>query len=53
LPDDLDLDLALWSRAAVCAVIPRQYAVHLAVRTIGKYLSPLGLHCPETAVAGL
>jgi transposase len=39
LPDELGLDFALWSRAAVQALIRRQYGVRLAVRTTGKYLT--------------
>ena len=42
MPDDLGLGFALWSRAAVCALILRQYGVHLAVRTSGKYLARWG-----------
>jgi transposase len=42
MPDDLGLDFALWSRAAVSALIQRQYGVRLAVRTTGKYLARWG-----------
>lgn len=42
MPDDLGLDFALWSRAAVRALIRRQYGVRLAVRTTGKYLARWG-----------
>jgi transposase len=42
MPDDLGLGFALWSRAAVCALILRQYGVRLAVRTSGKYLARWG-----------
>src|SRR3954452_16584640 len=42
LPDELGLDFALWSRAAVQALIRRQYGVRLAVRTTGKYLARWG-----------
>ena len=36
MPDELGLDFALWSRAAVRALIRRQYGVRLAVRTTGR-----------------
>src|SRR3569833_1107287 len=42
MPDELGLDCALWSRAAVRALIRRQYNVRLAVRTTGKYLARWG-----------
>ena len=49
MPDDLGLDFALWSRAAVRALIRRQSGVRLAVRTTGKYLARWGFtaqsHC--------
>jgi transposase len=41
-PDELDLPFALWSRAAVSALIARHYGVELAVRTVGKYLARWG-----------
>jgi transposase len=41
-PDELDLPFALWSRAAVCAVIRQRCGVVLAVRTVGKYLARWG-----------
>ncbi len=41
-PDELDLPFALWSRAAVGALIARQCGVALAVRTVGKYLARWG-----------
>jgi transposase len=41
-PDDLGLDFALWSRAAVQTVIRRQYGVRLAARTTGTYLARWG-----------
>src|ERR671932_5704 len=37
MPDDLGLDFALWSRAAVQALIRRRYGVHLAGCTSGTY----------------
>jgi transposase len=42
MPDELGLDFALWSRAAVRALILRQYGVRLAVRTTGTYLARWG-----------
>src|SRR5918997_7066648 len=42
MPDELGLDFTLWSRAAVSALIQRQYGVRLAVRTTGKYLARWG-----------
>src|SRR3569832_96513 len=42
MPDDLGLDFAPWSRAAVRALIRRQYNVRLAVRTTGKSLARWG-----------
>ena len=41
-PDELDLPFALWSRAAVRALIARHCGVELAVRTVGKYLAHWG-----------
>jgi len=41
-PDELDLPFALWSRAAVRALIARHCGVELAVRTAGKYLARWG-----------
>jgi transposase len=41
-PDELDLPFALWSRAAVRALIARRCGVGLAVRTVGKYLARWG-----------
>jgi transposase len=42
MPDDLGRDFALWSRAAVPALIRQQYGVRLAVRTTGTYLAHWG-----------
>jgi transposase len=39
MPDELDLPFALWSRAAVGALIEQRCGVQLAVRTVGKYLA--------------
>ncbi len=41
-PDELGLPFALWSRAAVRALIARRCGVELAVRTVGKYLARWG-----------
>jgi transposase len=41
-PDELSLPFALWSRAAVRALIARRCGVELAVRTVGKYLARWG-----------
>jgi transposase len=42
MPDGLGLDFALWSRAAVRALIRRRCGVRLAVRTTGTYLARWG-----------
>jgi transposase len=41
-PDELGLAFALWSRAAVGALIAHRCGVELAVRTMGKYLARWG-----------
>jgi transposase len=41
-PDEVGLPFALWSRAAVGALIARRCGVALAVRTVGKYLARWG-----------
>src|SRR3954462_7547301 len=41
-PDELGLPFALWSRAAVGALVARHCGVALAVRTVGKYLARWG-----------
>jgi transposase len=41
-PDELGLPFALWSRAAVRALVARRCGVALAVRTVGKYLARWG-----------
>src|ERR687896_2236311 len=41
-PDELGLPFALWSRAAVRALIACHCGVELAVRTVGKYLARWG-----------
>src|SRR4051794_26315499 len=42
LPDALGLPCALWSRAAVAALIEQRDGVRLAVRTMGTYLARWG-----------
>jgi len=42
LPDALGLPFALWSRAAVAALIEQRYGVRLAVRTMGTSLARWG-----------
>jgi transposase len=41
-PDELDLPFALWSRAAVAALIERETGKRLILRTTGKYLKRWG-----------
>jgi transposase len=41
-PDELGLPFALWSRAAVGALVAHHCGVELAVRTVGKYLARWG-----------
>jgi transposase len=41
-PDELALPFALWSRAAVRALIRQRFGVGLAVRTMGTYLARWG-----------
>ena len=42
MPDALGLDFALWSRAAVQALVWQRFGVGVAVRTMGSYLSRWG-----------
>jgi hypothetical protein len=42
MPDELDLPIALWSRAAVRELIWQRFGVRLAVRTMGTYLARWG-----------
>jgi len=42
LPDDLGLPFALWSRAAVRALVEQRCGVRLAVRSMGTYLARWG-----------
>lgn len=41
-PEQLKMDFALWSRAAVGQLIEREYGLKLQVRTVGKYLARWG-----------
>lgn len=41
-PEQLKMDFALWSRAAVCQLIEQEYQIKLPVRTAGEYLKRWG-----------
>jgi len=41
-PEQLKMDFALWSRAAVMQWIEREYGIKLHVRSVGKYLARWG-----------
>lgn len=41
-PEQLKMDFALWSRAAVMQLIEREYGIKLSVRGVGNYLSRWG-----------
>ncbi len=41
-PEQIKMDFALWSRAAVSQLIEREYGVVLPVRTVGEYLKRWG-----------
>lgn len=41
-PEQLKMDFALWSRAAVMQLIEREYAIRLSVRGVGNYLKRWG-----------
>lgn len=41
-PDQLKMPFALWTRAAIGALIQRRYGVRMPVRTIGHYLARWG-----------
>jgi len=42
MPDDLGLPFALWSRAAVQALVRQRFGIVVAVRTMGSYLARWG-----------
>jgi transposase len=42
-PEQLKMDLALWSRADVMQLIERECGMALQVRSVGKYLARWGL----------
>jgi transposase len=42
MPDDLGLPFALWSRAAVQALVRQRFGIAVAVRTMGSYLARWG-----------
>ena len=42
MPDALGLDFALWSRAAVQALVRQRFGIVVAVRTMGSYLARWG-----------
>ena len=41
-PEQLKMEFALWSRAAVVQLIEREFGIRLAVRTVGDYLKRWG-----------
>lgn len=41
-PEQLKMDFALWSRAAVMQLIEREHGIKLHVRSVGKYLARWG-----------
>jgi transposase len=41
-PDQLKLPFALWTREAVRDLIAQRYAIHVSVRTVGRYLQRWG-----------
>lgn len=38
-PEQLQMEFALWSRAAIMPLIEREYSIKLSVRGVGHYLS--------------
>ena len=42
LPDELEIDSALWTRRAVQELIDRMFAVKMPIRTVGEYLKRWG-----------
>jgi transposase len=43
LPDQLKLSFYLWTRAAVVALIEREYGVSVSLTTVGRYLNSWGM----------
>lgn len=43
LPDQLKLPFYLWTRAAVVALIEREYGISVSLTTVGRYLSGWGM----------
>jgi transposase len=43
LPDQLKLSFYLWTRAAVVALIEREYGVSVSLTTVGRYLNGWGM----------
>lgn len=43
LPDQLKLSFYLWTRAAVVALIEREYGIAVSLTTVGRYLSGWGM----------
>jgi transposase len=41
-PEQMKMDFALWTRAAVMALIKQELAIELPVRTVGEYLKRWG-----------
>jgi len=41
-PEQLNMEFALWNRAAVMQLIEREYGIKLSVRGVGNYLSRWG-----------
>ena len=47
-PEQLKMDFALWSRAAVMLLIEQKYGIKLHVRSVGKYLARWGFTPQKT-----
>lgn len=43
LPDQLKLPFYLWTRAAVAALIKREYRIEVSLTTVGRYLASWGM----------